>query len=192
MTTEVNQTFASSSEIHEGAVYWAVDTSSFDKTRQFIITNQGYVSAAHEDLEFPAMAGEGTAGNGGAIMDFTLNGNGGQRMPTTAAFTEHRLRPAYRHLERPDRVGDQRRGRGPVIPGRVHRVPGQPRPDPAPLGRLQLGNLPPRRQQPVVVRHQLHPVPQLHQKAFTPTIGTCGGTRDGLANWGTSVNYVVP
>jgi hypothetical protein len=24
--------------------------------------------------------------------------------------------------------------------------------------------------------------------AFTLTIGTCGGTRDGLANWGTSVN----
>jgi hypothetical protein len=23
-------------------------------------------------------------------------------------------------------------------------------------------------------------------------IGTCGGTRDGFANWGTSVNYVVP
>ena len=28
--------------------------------------------------------------------------------------------------------------------------------------------------------------------SFTLTIGTCGGTRDGLANWGTSVNYVTP
>jgi hypothetical protein len=28
--------------------------------------------------------------------------------------------------------------------------------------------------------------------AFTLTLATCGGTRDGLANWGTSVNYVVP
>ncbi len=28
--------------------------------------------------------------------------------------------------------------------------------------------------------------------AFTLTLGTCGGTRDGFANWGTSVNYVVP
>jgi hypothetical protein len=27
---------------------------------------------------------------------------------------------------------------------------------------------------------------------FTLTVGTCGGTRDGLANWGTSVNYVSP
>ena len=23
-------------------------------------------------------------------------------------------------------------------------------------------------------------------------VPTCGGTRDGMANWGTSVNYVVP
>jgi hypothetical protein len=28
--------------------------------------------------------------------------------------------------------------------------------------------------------------------AFILTVGTCGGTRDGSANWGTSVNYVVP
>jgi hypothetical protein len=27
---------------------------------------------------------------------------------------------------------------------------------------------------------------------FTLTIGTCDGSRDGFANWGTSVNYVVP
>ena len=34
--------------------------------------------------------------------------------------------------------------------------------------------------------------PNCTGKAFTLTIGTCGGTRDGFANWGTSVNYVVP
>jgi hypothetical protein len=34
--------------------------------------------------------------------------------------------------------------------------------------------------------------PNCTGSAFTLTIGTCGGTRDGLANWGTSVNYVVP
>ena len=28
--------------------------------------------------------------------------------------------------------------------------------------------------------------------AFTLTLGTCDGTRDGFANWGTSVNFVVP
>jgi hypothetical protein len=26
--------------------------------------------------------------------------------------------------------------------------------------------------------------------AFTLTLGTCRGTRDGFANWGTSVNYI--
>jgi hypothetical protein len=35
--------------------------------------------------------------------------------------------------------------------------------------------------------------PNCTGSAFTPTaIGPCGGTRDGQANWGTSVNYVVP
>ena len=29
-------------------------------------------------------------------------------------------------------------------------------------------------------------------QAFTLTLGTCGGTRDGFANWGTSVNLVNP
>ena len=28
--------------------------------------------------------------------------------------------------------------------------------------------------------------------AFTLANATCGGTRNGLANWGTSVNYVTP
>jgi len=27
---------------------------------------------------------------------------------------------------------------------------------------------------------------------FTLTLATCGGTRDGFANWGTSVNAVTP
>jgi hypothetical protein len=34
--------------------------------------------------------------------------------------------------------------------------------------------------------------PNCTGNAFTLTIGTCDGTRDGYANWGTSVNYVVP
>jgi hypothetical protein len=57
--------------------YWVVGTGSFDQTGQFSLTNQEYVSAAHEDLEMPAMVGEGTGGNGRAIILFTLSGNGG-------------------------------------------------------------------------------------------------------------------
>jgi hypothetical protein len=34
--------------------------------------------------------------------------------------------------------------------------------------------------------------PNCTGSAFTLTTATCGGTRDGLANWGTSVNSVVP
>jgi len=32
--------------------------------------------------------------------------------------------------------------------------------------------------------------PNCTGSAFTLTLATCGGTRDGFANWGTSVNYV--
>jgi hypothetical protein len=34
--------------------------------------------------------------------------------------------------------------------------------------------------------------PNCTGSAFSLTLGTCDGTRDGFANWGTSVNYVVP
>ena len=64
-------------EFHQSVVYWVLGTSSFDSTGSFTLTNQGYVSAAHEDLEMPAIAAEGTGGNGKAIMFFTVNGNGG-------------------------------------------------------------------------------------------------------------------
>ena len=34
--------------------------------------------------------------------------------------------------------------------------------------------------------------PNCEPPQFTLTIGTCGGTRNGFANWGTSVNFVTP
>src|SRR5581483_8425503 len=81
MSTEVNQVFnpgaGQTNEIHAGAIYWVIGTGAYDKYGHFNIVNQGYVSAAHEELEMPAMAAEGTGGNGKAIMLFTLNGNGG-------------------------------------------------------------------------------------------------------------------
>jgi len=36
------------------------------------------------------------------------------------------------------------------------------------------------------------PHPARTGSAFTLTLATCGGTRDGRANWGTSVNSVTP
>jgi len=196
LPTEVNQTFGTTAEIHNGAAYWVVDTGSFDKTGLFTITNQGYVSAAHEDLEFPAMAAEGTGGSGKAIMLFTLNGNGGPTgadnggfYPSTAygrltatsngltgstiniadlgqspqdGFTEYEPFPAAGDPPRP-RWGDY--SWGIYLPGGSNRV---------------------------YFANNYIQFPNCTGSAFTLTIGTCGGTRDGYANWGTSVNYVVP
>ena len=72
VNTAINQTFRKTTEQHAGVAYWVVGTRSFDKFGFFTLTSQGYVSAKHEDLEFPALAAEGfpwqDGGNGGAIM----------------------------------------------------------------------------------------------------------------------------
>ncbi len=74
VSTLITQTFGTSSEIHVGATYWAIGTNFGDGRQSFAITNQGYVSASHEDIEFPSIA---AADNGQALMAFTLSGNGG-------------------------------------------------------------------------------------------------------------------
>ena len=75
VTTLVSQTFSgSSSEIHVGAGYWIVGTDKFDTSGTFTVTSQGYVSASHEDLAYPSIAGD-LSGN--ALITFTLSGNGG-------------------------------------------------------------------------------------------------------------------
>src|SRR5262249_57611851 len=76
-TTETVQTYQSSNtpETHAGAAYWVVGTRSFDQTGRFSLTSQSYVSAMHEDLEFPTFAAG--AGNGPAIVSLTLDGNSG-------------------------------------------------------------------------------------------------------------------
>jgi len=92
VNTIVNQTFYhGTSETHLGATYWGVGVGSFfnDNSQgnnndqggfghNFSIVSQGYVSAAREDIEFPAMA----AGSGSVLMSFTLSGDEG---PTGAA-----------------------------------------------------------------------------------------------------------
>jgi hypothetical protein len=56
-STQVAQTYTrANAEIHMGAVYWVVGTKSFDQSRKFTLTSQGYVSPRHEDLSMPAMA----------------------------------------------------------------------------------------------------------------------------------------
>ncbi|MGA8921782.1 MAG: hypothetical protein WB682_01445, partial [Candidatus Dormiibacterota bacterium] len=181
-------------EVHMGVAYWVVGTGSFDTTGQFRLTNQGYVSAAHEDLEMAAMAGEGTGGNGGAIMTFTLNGNIGSAesdhggfFPSTAygrlTATSNGL------LESVINIADA--GQSPQDGFTEYEgYPGPTRPRwgdyswaiylPGSGGRIYFAN-------------EYIQYPNCAPPAFVlHAIGTCGGTRNSLTNWGTSVNYVVP
>ncbi len=192
LPTEVNQTFNSGNEIHNGAAYWVVGTRSFDKTGLFTMTNQGYVSAAHEDIEFPAMAAEGTGGNGKALMDFTLNGNGG---PTGADRGGFFPSTAYGRLTATSlgltgstiNIADL--GQSPEDGfGEYQGFPGPTRPR---WGDYSWAIYPGSGDRIYFATNYIQS-PNCTGSAFTLTIGTCGGTRDGFANWGTSVNYVVP
>ncbi len=78
ISTLLNEVFGGRGEIHTGGAYWIVSTAPFTgATPTLALTSQGYVAAAHEDIEFPTLAG----GTAGALMSFTLSGNGG---PTAA------------------------------------------------------------------------------------------------------------
>ena len=171
-----------------------IDTSSFNRTGLFSITNQGYVSAAHEDMEFPAMAGEGTGGNGKAIMLFTLNGNGGPTgadrggfYPSTAygRLTATSLGLTGSTINIADAGRSPQDGFSEYQPG----PDGNPRPR---WGDYSWGIYLPDGSNRLYFANEYIQFPNCTGSAFTLTIGTCGGTRDGLANWGTSVNYVVP
>ena len=192
--TELAQTYTgANAEIHQSAVYWVVGTRSFDSTGRFTLTNQGYVSAAHEDLEMPAMAAEGTGGNGKAIMLFTLNGNGG---PTGADNGGFYPSTAFGRLTSTSNglltstinVADA--GKSPQDGFTEYQgFPGPTRPR---WGDYSWGIFLPGSGGRIYFANEYIQYPNCTGAAFTLTIGTCGGTRDGNANWGTSVNYVVP
>jgi hypothetical protein len=193
--TQVNQTFSSeaSPELHQGVAYWVVGTSSFDTTGQFNLTDQGYVSPAHEDLDMPAMAGEGTGGNGGAIMTFTLSGNGG---PTGADNGGFYPSTAYGRLTSSSsglsssviNVADA--GQSPQ--DGFSEYLGYPGPTQPRWGDYSQAIYAPGSGDRIYFANEYIQSPNCSGKAFTLTIGTCSGTRNGFANWGTSVNYVVP
>ncbi len=64
VSTQLVQAFHSSSETRMGAVYWGIGSNGE-------VENAGYVTASHEDIEFPAIAA--TDGRL-ALMSFTLSG----------------------------------------------------------------------------------------------------------------------
>jgi hypothetical protein len=200
ISTVINQTFSSESkpEAHVGAAYWVIGTGAFDKSQTFKLTSQAYVTAAHEDLTFPAMAAEGfpsqDGGNGQAIMSFTLSGNGG---PTGADSGGFFPSSAYGRLTSRSnglsgsKINISAWGQspqdgftqylffpsGPVRPrwgdyGNAIFMPGSG-------GKIYFAT-------------EYIQSPNCMPPTFTLTLATCGGTRNGLANWGTSVNSVMP
>jgi hypothetical protein len=192
-TTEITQKYRSSSERHQGAVYWVVGTDSFDSSGVFSLTNQGYVSPMHEDLEFPAMAAEGYSfqdgGNGKAIMTFTLSGNGGRTggyFPSTAYGL---LTTTSDGLSRSEvNVADLGQSPQDGFTEYIGYPPSASRPR---WGDYSNAIFLPYSGR-IYFSTNYSQYPNCEGDLFTLTVGTCGGTRDGFANWGTSVNYIVP
>lgn len=192
ISTEIDQTFSSgpSPEVHQGAAYWVIDTGTLS------VTSQGYVSPAHEDLEFPAMAAEGfneDGGNGGAIMTFTLSGNGG---PTGADHGGFYPSTAYGRLTSTSNgllgsaINIADLGQSPQ--DGFTEYGGYPGPTEPRWGDYSNAIFLPWSGGMIYFATNYIQHPNCVGSAFTLALGTCDGTRDGDANWGTSVNLVVP
>ena len=196
--TAINQTYSSeaTSEQHAGAAYWVVGTRSFDNNGVFSLTSQGYVSARHEDLEFPAIAAEGfpsqDGGNGGAIMAFTMSGNGGPTGADNGGFYPSTafglLSSTSGGLLGSVHVADL--GQSPTDGFSEYQgFPGATRPR---WGDYSWAVFAPGTGGKIDFATNYIQFPNCTGSAFTLIRATCGGTRDAFANWGTSVNYVVP
>jgi hypothetical protein len=191
--TQIAQTYTrANAEIHQGAVYWVLGTKSFDRTGQFTFTSQGYVAAKHEDMSMPAMAATPTSG-GKAIMLFTLAGNGG---PTGADHGGFFPSTAFGRLTSASggllnsRINIADMGQSPQDGFSEYQgFPGPTRPR---WGDYSWGFFLPGSGGRIYFANEYIQFPNCTGAAFTLTIGTCGGTRDGFANWGTSVNFVTP
>jgi hypothetical protein len=193
VNTTLVQTYTSTvEEQHMGAAYWVVGTRSFDRTGRFSLTSQGYISAMHEDLEFPAFAAG--ASNGRAIVSFTLNGNGGIAGADNGGFfpssafgrvtsASHTLLAStinIADLGQSPQDGFTEYLNYPSVTFAFRPRWGDYGAAIVAGGKAYFSS--------EYIQH-----PNCAPPAFQPNaIGTCGGTRDGLANWGTSVNSVTP
>ena len=177
--------------------YRVIGTNTFDRYGFFSLTSQGYVSLRHEDLEFPAMAAEGyyhqDGGNGRAIMTFTLSGNGG---PTRADHGGFYPSTAYGRLTSTSNgllgsvINIADLGESPQ--DGFTEYGGYPGPTGPRWGDYSNAIFLPWSGGRIYFATNYIQYPNCVGSAFTLTLGTCGGTRDGYANWGTSVNFVVP
>ena len=186
VSTLIDETFGTTGEVHVGSAYFVVGTSGFGGSSHALnLTSQGYVAAAHEDMEFPTLVG----GTSTALMSFTLSGDGGPThadgggyFPSSAygwvTATSSGLADGTVHVtvtgKAPQDGFSEYQGLpGPIRPrwgdyGAAVYVPG--------AGfyfaseYIEYANCTPR--------------------SFFKTDPTCGGTRDEFANFGTSVNWV--
>jgi hypothetical protein len=197
--TQINQTFAgqASPETRQGIIYWVVGTGSFDRSGTFSLTSQGYASAAHEDLDMPAIAASGfpfqDGGNGAAVITFTLSGNGG---PTGADNGGFFPSTAYGRISSTSagllsstlNIADL----GQAPQDGFTEYLGFPGATPSRWGDYSAAVFSPGFGGGFYFANEYIQFPNCLPPAFTLTHATCGGTRDGRANWGTSVNFARP
>jgi hypothetical protein len=191
-STQIAQTYTrANAEVHMGTVYWVIGTRQFDKSRQFTLTSQGYVSPRHQDTTMPAMAASPTSG-GRAILFFTLSGNGG---PTGADHGGFFPSTAFGRVTATSgnllnsRINIAAMGRSPQDGfSQYQGFPGPIRPR---WGDYSWGMFVPGTGR-VYFANEYIQFPNCTGKSFSLANFTCGGTRNGLTNWGTSVNSVTP
>lgn len=197
VSTQIEQTYGpwARPELHQGAAYWVIGTSSWDFGGSFTLTNQGYVTAEHEDMEFPAIAAADHPSEG-ALMTFTLSGNetygrfyGGFYPSTAYVLWSGSLSNGF--FGTTIHIADLGRG----AQDGFTEYEGDTSPTVSTASRPRWGDYSWAFFNPSTGRFYFATnfiqSPNCLPPAFTLTLGTCGGTRDGFANWGTSVNYVV-
>jgi len=184
VATQVVQTFGASSEMHVGATFWAIGTSSFDSKGTFSLTNDGYVSPAHADISMPAMAGGDSPG---AVLSFTLSGKA--YYPSSAYGTlttaSSGLVGGVVHITALGKSPQDGFSEYQGFPGAIRPRWGDygwaifvPSAGPGSTGGVYFAT--------EYIQH-----PNCGNSAFISSGGTCGGTRTPFANWGSSINFVA-
>lgn len=201
ISTVVFQTFATGkgcpcTEAHMGVAYYVFGTSSFDAGGVVSVTDDAYVSAAHEELTFPAVAAEGSlaqdGGNLGAIMTFTLSGNGGPHHADSGGYfpsTAYGRLTSSSHGLVGSTINIADKGKAPQDGFTEYQ--GYPGPTGPRWGDYSAAIFLPHSGGKVYFSTQYIQYPNCNDATFAID-PSCGGTRDPNANWGTSVNYAVP
>ncbi len=186
VSTALSESFPgeASAESHMGAVYYVVNTEGFDHGGSFSLAGEGYVAPVHEDLSMPDLI---APDDGPGVLVFTLTGNGG---PTGADGGGFYPSTAYVTVS----SGDDG-----AWPGTIHVVDlGQSPQDgfseylgPR-WGDYSQGVFDPLTEKIYFANEYIQYANCTGSAFDVLALGTCGGTRDGFANWGTSVNSFSP